>query len=101
MPSETTRTVSEDGAFTNVTIYSYSECLTYDDSTGYTLCNGCGQEVANEWDCADEEEMKRHKEGECIKERDIKQAVLAIHWAFGGLFKVCEYCHHTPCDCPF
>lgn len=101
MPSETTKTLSEDMAFTSVSIYSYSECLTYDDRTGYTVCNGCGAMVEDEYEAASEDELNWHREGGCIHWRDTCRVIDSIQRAFGGLFALCNWCGHSPCDCPF
>lgn len=101
MPSEHSTSVTSDLAFTNHTVYSYSECGNYDDTVGWTVCNGCGATVADEYDAVDEDEYEVHVSGACIPRKAERKAVLAICAAFGSLFKVCEFCHHVPCDCPF
>ena len=102
MPSEHTTSVSDNLAFTNHSVYSYSECGTYDDTVGWSVCNGCGATVADEYTWLEtDEEIEFHVSGACIPAKAERQMVMAVIRAFGSLYKPCEFCRKVDCDCPF
>lgn len=100
MPREISSQVAEH--FTYVTIYSYSECGNYDDTTGYATCNACKDTVMDEYSYPEEDELELHKSGACVERKAKLNFARIVGEMMKNIFpRPCEYCACMPCDCPF
>lgn len=100
MPSETFATVDEH--FTYFRKKSYSECGTYDDTTGWTVCNHCDAVVQDEYSYMEADELAEHENGRCKERVAQHQMAQAVGEVLSSIFpKYCQWCDSTPCSCPF